>query len=191
MSGAVLTIGNIDLEAGLFDRLALQIREEIGVDPGIRILLLHRRKPEPVSHGQRNAVLAAVKGLAQDLGHDRSEADALFVLDCGPAEEGCVHSDLSLLADIMQELAKGLEVDLNADVVLIDYVMQGDEGSSALGDIDVRSLRDPSVLEDRTAQALAGLDPNVDLDALAFSEQEIYALVDDVMSRLKDDQIGI
>lgn len=180
---------NIDVDPDMFDELAGILRSQLDGE-GTRLFLFHRRKPAAPDSEQRAHLLGLVKKLIDDLLHQPAEITSLHLIDCSGDDE-CLHSDLLLLAEILQSSSEVLEPDTTADVVLMDYVVRQDEGAgSPLGDVTVRSLGDASVVEDRMVQALQALDdldPNVGLRSLTFSEQEIASFMDDVMRQLKAD----
>jgi len=180
---------NIDVDPDMFEELARIFRTQVDGD-GTRLFLFHQRKSAAPDSKQRANLLELERKQIKDMLHYPGEINSLYLIDCC-GNEACLHSDLSLLADMLQLLSEILGQDTTADVLLMDYVVRQDEATGcSLSDVTVRSLRDPSVVEGRMAQAvqaLNDLDPNVDLGALTFSEQEIVSFMDDVMRWLKDD----
>ena len=182
---------NIDVEPGLFEQLARQIMEGIDAEtadddaavvPSDRLFFLcHQRKLGPIDHDRRQAVLTAA-GKAFDGASEK--ADMLFLVDCGVLADDGVHSDLSLLSDIVQRLSHHVSPDTNMDIVLIDH--EGECDGQTFGAIDVRSLRDPSVLQDNMERAMEALG-DIDTGALNLSEQDVDAIMEDVMVRLREE----
>ncbi len=194
MPAHAIIIENFDVDPRLFKHLAYQVEaslhtEVLGHDTaseplGRFLFLFHQRKPGPISEDQRDAVLSAASKVFDGADGLYEGGGTLFLIDCGVLADDGVHSDLSLLADMTQQLARHVGADMNMDIILIDHEWEGDD--QAFGRIFVRRLSDPSVVQNKIMQAMEAL-VDVAPDVPNLSKEDIDAVLDDVMARLRED----
>lgn len=183
-----MIINNIDVDQDVFEELSSYLRTQTDADD-TQLFLFHQRKSTVMDDIQLVNLLETVKSHTDLLAQQCATISSISLIDCC-GKNVSLHSDFSLLAEIMTLLSSSLEPDASAEVLLLDYNVLGDKHNSISHDeITFRNVLDPSILEDTAAQAVQELDElanSIDLSAISVSEQDISLIMEKLIHQMQD-----